>query len=546
VVEAALIILLLVQWKRRKQAQAALERRFAVERVITELSTRLVDCVPQRLEIEIQAGLRKLLDAENVDQVTWCAVPQDANWNAHFVQRPGMESSPVFPSEMPWFVDRLLKGETVAVTRVRALPDSAASEREYLSTRRVESVIEVPCALGDGTKGVLGLVCVAHERLWPIMLINRLVVVGNVIVDALLRKKSGESERASEQRFRYLFEQAPIGMALEDLEGRLLVVNPALCSMLGYNEEEMLALQCDQLADPEDSADDWQLFQELSMGLRPSYHIEKRYSRKDGRKVWGRLNVSRLRFQIPRTSLVLAMVEDITDRREAEDKLKQAQAALHELPSRLIQAQEEERQRIARELHDDIGQRLSLLMVQLEQVNRELPVFPIDRYGDFAALLQGMDEVTTDIHELSHQLHSSKLQYLGLKAAVRELCQKISAQHEIVVFQHLDDVPNLTYDMQLCLYRVAQEALNNMVRHSRSSTAFVRLIESRGISRLEIADIGVGFDLVNTGEGLGLASMRERLRSIDGTFTITSSPGHGTQVVAEVAHETDAGFAKAG
>src|SRR5207249_11762324 len=114
----------------------------------------------------------------------------------------------------------------------------------------------------------------------------------------------------------------------------------------------------------------------------------------------------------------------------------------------------------------------SLLMVQLEQLNRELPVFPIDRYGDFAALLQGMDEVTTDIHELSHQLHSSKLQYLGLKAAVRELCQKISAQHEIVVSQHLDDVPNLTYDMQLCLYRVAQDALNNVVRHSRSSTAF--------------------------------------------------------------------------
>jgi len=446
---------------------------------------------------------------------------------------------------MPWFIDRLLKGETVAVNRVAALPDDAARERQFLSERMVASIIEVPCALGSGIKGVLGMACVAHERLWPETLINRLVVLGNVIGDALLRKKSGEAERASELRFRYLFEQAPVGMALEDLEGKLMLVNPALCSMLGYSEQEMLALQRDQFADPEGAANDWKLFQELSLGLRESYQIEKRYSRKDGRKVWGRLNVSRL-VQLGRAPLVLAMVEDITDRREAEDKLKQAQSVLHELPSRLIQAQEEERQRIARELHDDIGQRLSLLMVELEQVNRELPVVSINKYREFAEVLQGIDEVTTDIHQLSHRLHSSKLQYLGLKAALRELCQKISAKYEIVIFQRLDDIPDLAYDMQLCFYRVAQEALNNVVRHSNSRTGFVRLTKSKRTARLEIADSGNGFDPASIREGLGLASMRERLRSINGTFSITSSPGHGTQVVAEVGHEIDAGFAKAG
>jgi PAS domain S-box-containing protein len=545
--EAALIVLLLAQWRRRKRAQATLERRFAVEQVITELSTKLVDCEPERLEIEIETGLRKLLEAENVDQVTWCAVPKDIAWNAHFVQHAGTGSNPpVFPSEMPWFIDRLSKGETVAVPRVDALPDSAASERRYLSERRVKSVIEVPCALGTGTKGVLGLVCITHERLWPVTLINRLVVLGNLIAHAILHRKSGEAERASEQRFRYLFEQAAIGMALEDFEGRLLLVNPALCSMLGYSEQEMRLLRCDEFADPEDSADDSKLFQELKGGLRQSYEIEKRYSHKDGRKVWGRLNVSRLRSQAAGAPLVLAMVEDITARREAEDKLEQAQTVLHEFPSRLIQAQEEERQRIARELHDDIGQRLSLLMVELEQVNRELPVFPVEGYGDFARLLQGMDEVTTDVHQLSHQLHSSKLQYLGLKAAVRELCQQIAAQHEITVLQHIEDVPNLTSDVQLCLYRVAQEALNNVVRHSASKTAFVRLTESRGIARLKIGDKGIGFDLLRTSEGLGLASMRERLRSVNGSFSVSSSPGHGTQILAEVPCEVDRSVAKVG
>jgi len=123
--EAALIVLLLVQWRRRKHAQAVLERRFAVERVITELSTKLVDCLPDQLEIEIQAGLHQLLEAENVDQVTWCAVPKDTTWNTLFVQRTGPGSYPVFPSELPWFIQRLLEGQTVAVTQVKALPDEA-------------------------------------------------------------------------------------------------------------------------------------------------------------------------------------------------------------------------------------------------------------------------------------------------------------------------------------------------------------------------------------------------------------------------------------
>ena len=316
--------------------------------------------------------------------------------------------------------------------------------------------------------------------------------------------------------------------------------------MLGYSEEEMLALRCDDFADPEDSTDDWKLFQELRAGLRPSYQIEKRYTRKDGTKVWGHLNVSRLRSQTAGAPPVLAIVEDVTARRGAEDKLRQAQAVVHELPARLIQAQEEEKQRIARDLHDDIGQRLSLLMVELEQINRELPIFPMGTYERFAELLQGMDEVTTDVHQLSHRLHSSKLKYLGLKSALSELCQQIARQHEITVFQHIKDMPDLSPDAQLCFYRVTQEALNNVVKHSSSKTASVRLTETRGMARLKITDMGTGFDPMTTSEGLGLASMRERLRSINGTFCVNASPGHGTQIIAEVPCEVETDFAQTG
>src|SRR5204863_1625909 len=118
------------------------------------------------------------------------------------------------------------------------------------------------------------------------------------------------------------------------------------------------------------------------------------------------------------------------------------------------------------------------------QVNRELPVFPVEGYGQFAVLLEGLDEVTSDVHQLSHKLHSSKLQYLGLNSALNELCQQISAQHGIVLLQRMDNLPDLTADAQLCLYRVAQEALTNVVKHSDSKTAFLRLALVEGMARL--------------------------------------------------------------
>jgi signal transduction histidine kinase len=252
-----------------------------------------------------------------------------------------------------------------------------------------------------------------------------------------------------------------------------------------------------------------------------------------------------LRFQTAGAPLVLAIVEDITEHKEAEDKLKEAQSALHGLPSRLIQAQEQERQRIARELHDDIGQRLSLLAIELGHVNRELPAFSSAQYRNFASVLEGIDEIITDIHELSHQLHSSKLQYLGLKSALNELCQQITAQHEILVAQRVDDPPYLPSEVRLCLYRVAQEALNNTVRHSRASEVSLRLAAHHGLARLEIRDSGVGFDPAATREGLGLASMRERLHTVGGNFSVSSIPGKGTEIVAEAPYKEDAGQAKA-
>ena len=152
-------------------------------------------------------------------------------------------------------------------------------------------------------------------------------------------------------------------------------------------------------------------------------------------------------------------------------ELKQAKSELVELTERLIQAQESERQRLARELHDDIGQRLSLLIIGLDRLRHGLPMGLRGPREELEASLEEASQLATDIHGLSHQLHSSKLKHLGLKAALRELCAQVSRQHGVDVNLEAETIPGeLSEERALCLYRVAQEALNNAVKHSGSPT----------------------------------------------------------------------------
>ena len=592
----------------------------------------------------------------------------------------------------------------------------------------------------------------------------------------------------AKQLFQYLFEHASLGIAVEDLEGRLLLANPALCSMLGYGEDELCAMSCSQFADRQDSEDDWALFQQLRAGVIDKYSLEKRYVRKDGYKLWGRLNVSVLRNVDGGPPLVFAFVEDITERkrseealreseerfrlaahaakvyayewdvptdkvvrseeyvnvlgysypekeltrqqilatihpddralfissvdqltpenstsqvsyrvlhpdgpavwleksargffdeqgkllrmigmvaniterkraeqaqRESEDKLrllldstaeaiygidleyrctfcnpaclralgyesidevlgknmhdlmhhtradgtlfpveecrvhrviqtgkgdhgeeevlwrngtgfpaeywsypqlrgeevvgavvafvditerKLAEVALASVSRRLIEAQELERSRIARELHDDIGQRLALLAVKLAQLQQnppnssELP----SRIGE---IQKKTSEIAADIQSLSHELHSSRLQYLGIATAIRGFCREFGEQQKAEVDFKIHDLPvPLSPDISLCVFRVLQEALHNSAKHSGVRNFEVELWGTSGEIHLTVSDAGAGFDIdaAKASRGLGLVSMEERLKLLNGTLSIESQLQRGTTIHARV------------
>jgi signal transduction histidine kinase len=202
-----------------------------------------------------------------------------------------------------------------------------------------------------------------------------------------------------------------------------------------------------------------------------------------------------------------------------------------ELSGRLIDFQEKERSRLARELHDDFNQRLAVLAIDLERAAQTVSDSPASQR--LHELWNRAREIGTDLHSLSHRLHSSTLESLGLVLGVSSLCGEFAEQHGIQVDFTNEDVPrSVPPDIALCLFRVAQEGLRNMRRHSGASRAEVRLEGAEQSISLSVSDKGIGFDphSARARAGLGMRSMQERLRLLAGRFEVRSQPGGGTVI----------------
>jgi PAS domain S-box-containing protein len=214
---------------------------------------------------------------------------------------------------------------------------------------------------------------------------------------------------------------------------------------------------------------------------------------------------------------------------------KRIQEVLRDLGSRLIAAQEEERTRVARELHDDLNQRMALLSIELEQLGSEAGNPRILR-RHVHELQERVEEIAADIHRLSHRLHPSKLDHLGLAPAVESLCKEVSNDKMTVSFRQSGFPADLSQDVTLCLFRIAQEALRNAVKHSDAQIARVNLEKTDDEISLMISDDGCGFDTESNAmrSGLGFTSMRERLRLVDGRIEIKSRRMEGTTIQVSV------------
>jgi PAS domain S-box-containing protein len=360
---------------------------------------------------------------------------------------------------------------------------------------------------------------------------GRIVQLQGTVQDITDRRKTLEALRESEERLR-LAAQAGRMYAFDwDKATDAVVRSSEFANILGMPQaaQHTTAAQMVTTVHP----DDRERLMATVNGCTPEYptsRVSYRFVRPDGSILWLEA-MTRAFFDGHGTMLrVIGMVADITERKRTEE-------ALSGMSRKLIEAQEVERTRIARDLHDDFGQRLAMLSVSLEQVKRALP----ESEGGVRLRLEGLrkqvQEISEGIHALSHELHSSKLRHMGMVNAMRGFCAELSEQQKVTVdFSDQDTPGTVRQDLATCLFRVLQEALHNAVKHSGAHHFDVKV---RGISNtvcLTVRDDGRGFDSGTSlsGSGLGLTSMQERLNLVDGVLSIESRPGRGTTIRAIV------------
>ncbi len=355
-----------------------------------------------------------------------------------------------------------------------------------------------------------------------------------IAVDITERKRTEEALRESEDKLRLILDSTAEAIYGSDLEGRCTFCNPACLRALGYERiDDLLGkamhplthhTRADGTAFP---IEECRIFRAARTG--EGVHVEDEvlwrangtsfpveywcYPQRRGQEIVG---------------TVVAFV-DITRR-------KLSDAALASVSGKLIEAQEQERRRIARELHDDIGQRLALLAIGLAHLQQRHPNLS-ELPGLISELQKQTSEIASDIQSLSHELHSSRLQYLGLAVALRGFCQEFGQQQKVEIDFETRDLPvTVPQEVSLCFFRVLQESLHNSAKHSGARHFVVRLWGTADEIHLMVSDTGVGFDVdaARASRGLGLISMQERVKLLKGTLSTDSQLQRGTTIHAVV------------
>jgi PAS domain S-box-containing protein len=363
---------------------------------------------------------------------------------------------------------------------------------------------------------------------------GQIVGLRGTVQDITERKRAEEALHASEDKLRLILESTAEAIYGIDLECRCTFCNPACLRTLGYERvEELLGRDMHHLIHQTRGdgtllpLEECRIFLATRTGV--GVHVDDEVLwRANGTSFPAEYWCHPQRRGQEVVGSVVAFF-DITQRKLAE-------AALASVGGRLIEAQEQERRRIARELHDDVGQRLALLAIGLAQLQQSRPnssELP-SRIGE---LQKQTSEITADIQSLSHELHSSKLQYLGIAAALRGFCQEFGEQQKVEIDFKTHDLPiPLSPDISLCFFRILQQALHNAAKHSGVRHFEVRLWGTPEEIHLTVSDHGAGFDIeaAKASPGLGLISMEERLKLLKGTLFIESQLQRGTTIHGRV------------
>lgn len=350
------------------------------------------------------------------------------------------------------------------------------------------------------------------------------------MLDIDRQKKYEQFLRESEARFRAIFDNAITGIAATDGDGVVCYFNEAFRAMLGYDAETLQNTNFAHFTHPDDLAREYRFLEEICTGDRDSYRMEKRYLRADKRVVWVDLSTSTIKDESGRIINLIAVVHDITEKVSAAQALSQSRQKLRALSAHQTRILEEDRKHIAREIHDELGQLLTALKMDVSLLRM--------KFGDIPALQEKTDEMRglvdktmAVVRDVSTNLRPAALD-LGLLPAIEWLAEDFSARWGIPCVVEASGEIKLTELLSTTIFRVVQESLTNIARHASAHKVDITLRQDPRVLHLFINDDGCGFDMASTAKrkGFGFFGMRERVLSVGGKLRIDSTPGNGTTV----------------
>jgi PAS domain S-box-containing protein len=359
----------------------------------------------------------------------------------------------------------------------------------------------------------------AEVSLSPVETMEGVLVI-SAIRDVTQRKLMDEARL----RLAAIVESSEDGIISKTLDGIMTSWNAGAQRIFGYTEEEAVGQPITILIPPDLLDEENGILETLRAGKRIEHYETVRVT-KAGKKINVSLTISPVKDSRGKIIGISKIARDITERKLGEE-------ALSGMTRKLIEAQEQERARIGRELHDDVTQRLAMLALELDEIH--------DTTSDVKPLVREvrkrMTEISNDVQAMSHDLHSSKLEYLGVAAGIKSWCKEFGERHGMQIDFKSNVSSVLPLEVGVPLFRVLQEALHNVIKHSGVRQAEVQLRVDSGEIHLIVSDLGKGFDFeaALAGKGLGLTSMRERVRLVNGTIVIESKPAGGTTVHVHV------------
>jgi signal transduction histidine kinase len=491
------------------------------------------------VDVGIDSALHRVGGALALDRVSVLEFVEDGKVLriTHVSSEQGAQVGTLIPcSDLPYLTTQLADNRTVIISSYDRCFDMSTKERELMRSGGGQAGVFVPLEARGSVLGVLVFVS-ERERRWSEKFVTQCTMLGQVFASALIRKKEDEALLTSELLKNAILSSLSGDVAVIDHNGKILGTN----AWADRNEDHRGMFSEEESVQGANILEVYQrsihmtapIGAQVASGIRavlegqlPQFEVEWSQESPRGKR-WFVTSVAPVHPWDRERGAVVTRTE-ITARKQAEEERL-------ELSGKLIDLQEKERSRIARELHDDFNQRLAVLAIDLERTAQTVSASPQKASQKLHELWSQATEIGTDLHSLAHRLHSSTLEGLGLVLGLSSLCSEFAAQYEIQVdFMH-DRVPrSVPPDIALCLFRIAQEALRNVKRHSGASRAEIRLEGKGDVISLSISDEGEGFALSRVRTGLGIRSMEERLRLLHGRFEIRSQPGTGTVIQVTV------------